>query len=230
MSEKTLLDHGPGDIDAEANKILQEELKEKWPDNHTYEALRQNPLCHGFHSSYLSWSANFEKFSTSAETSKLLKLAKLDLQKGSTIPQLVFSCCQFFAEKVAVESLIDLGKETETEEKVIESVFQFQDHEGTNCLIGLFKMAAMYWHENSGKYPSGPFLADIEESCSFLITLARSAKLDLNKILNHTNKFGATLFLFASSFSEEIMKQLLAENVQVHSITVEFVMSNFRVR
>ena len=183
-------------IEAEANKGMKQELGEKW-DEKTYEDIRKNPIHCGFSSKYLYLSADYKEFTTSVEISTLLKLAKLDLEKGTTIPELVFSCCKWFPKKEAIKRLIQLRKENETEQEVVKSVLEFQNHQGYNCLIESFQMAS--WYRNkTDKYPSGPMLRDIEESCIFLIQKAKDLKLDLDKILNHTAKDGLTLF------SEEI--------------------------
>ena len=73
-------------------------------------------------------------------------------------------------------------------------------------------------------------LRDIEESCLYMIELARSSNLELEKILNQTTKNGDTLFFTASVYSEKITKRLLVEPVQVNSITDTFVTPFFRVR
>ena len=101
---------------------------------------------------------------------------------------------------------------------------------GFNCLTTIFHMASWYRIKNNGEYPSGPMLVDIEESCLYLIQLAKSVKLDLDKVLNHTTKNGDTLFFAASIYSEKITTQLLRENVQVNSITDIFLTPFFRVR
>ena len=216
-------------IEIEANEILKQELRVKW-DEKSHEKIRRDPNYYGFSSVYLCQSANFKAFSSSVKISTLLKLTKLDRQKGTTIPELIFSCCKWFPKKEAIASLIELAKESENEEKVVKGVFEFQDHEGFNCLISLFQMATKYRNRNNGKYPSGPMLDYIEESCSFLIQLAKSAQLDLDSILNHTTKSGKTLFAEASFYSEKITKQLLIENVRVNSIDNMFMTPFFRVR
>ena len=80
-------------------------------------------------------------------------------------------------------------------------------------------------------------MADIEESCLFLIQLAKSASLDLDKILNQATKTGQTLFANASIYSEKITKQLLTETdinekkiVKVNSIDKFFMTPFLRVR
>ena len=153
-----------------------------------------------------------------------------ELATYKLIPDFVFSCCTWFPKKKAVEGLIELGKQIHSEEKIIESIFKFKHHDGDSCLTALFEMPNLYRFRNNGKFPSGPMLVDIEESCAYLIQLAKSAKLDLNKILNHTDKVGQTLFSRASNYSEKMTKQLLMENVRVNSVDVLFVTPFFRVR
>ena len=135
-----------------------------------------------------------------------------------------------------IESLIELGKKNESEEKVVRSVFEFHDHEGFNCLTGIFGMPIWYRNEKR-EYPSGPMLIEIEKSCQYLIQLAKTAKLDLEKVLNHTTDSGDNFFFNASVYSETITKQLLSETnehgnkiVRVNSISHSFVTPIFRVR
>ena len=73
-------------------------------------------------------------------------------------------------------------------------------------------------------------LRETEESCLYLIQLAKKFNLDLDKILNHTTNDGTTLFFNASMFSEEITKFLLDQNVKVNSIDHKFSTPSFRVR
>ena len=101
--------------------------KENW-DEEIYETVRSiRPDFYGLTSVYLVESADHD-FSSSAETSTLVELAKIDLKKGTTIPELVFTCCQYFPKKEAIESLIELEKQNENEKKAVESVFDFQNH------------------------------------------------------------------------------------------------------
>ena len=192
-------------IDAEANEILNQTLKESWEEK-TYQDIRSDPNLNGFTSEYLLKSANYKKFSSSADISTLVNLAKLDLKKGTTIPELVFSCCRWFPKKQAIVSLIDLGKQNENEKKLVESVFEYQRREGFNSLIIMFQMATKNRHENNDKYPSGPMLRSIEESCFYMIDLAKSSNLNMDRVLNHTTKTGRTLFDRASTYSERITK------------------------
>ena len=217
------------DIDDKANKLLKREFKEKWEEK-TYEAIRLDGNLYGFTSQYLWLSANVKEFSSSAETSTLVEFAKLDLEKGTTIAELVFSCCQFFPKKEAIDSLIELGKHNENEKKVIESVFEFQNQSGFNCLISIFDMAVHNRIANNNEFPSGLMLGDIEESCLHMIELAKSSDLDLEKVLNHPTKNGQTLFFLASINSELITRRLLLEPVRANSITDKFITPYFRVR
>ena len=157
---------------------------------------------------YLRLSVNFEKFSSSAEIPEIVRLARLDLQKRIRIADLVLWCCRYYPRKKALRKLIELGKDTETEENVAKSVFEFQDNEGFNCLITLFHVANKYIRINK-KETSGPMLVDIEVSCLYLIEVAMSYNLDLETILNHTTKGGETLFHGATFYSEKLAIYLL---------------------
>ena len=112
------------------------------------------------------------------------ELAKLDVQKGVKIPQLIFSCCNYIAKKEAIEKLIELGKQREADKKVAKSVLDFQDQFGDSFLGISFDMAAKYRVRNNFKCPSGPMLREIEESIFYLLDLAKCFNLNLKKILN----------------------------------------------
>ena len=75
------------EIDKEANEILERELKDIW-GGWTYELLRSVGF-YGYTDWYLAPSANYEEFSSSAKIEVMLELAKLDQQKGTTIPELI---------------------------------------------------------------------------------------------------------------------------------------------
>ena len=79
-------------------------------------------------------------------------------------------------------------------------------------------------------YPSGQMLRHIEESLIFMIELAKSNNVEMDKVLNHTLKNGATLFFWASLYSENISRYLIQENVKVTSIGFCFQSPSFRVR
>ena len=230
------------EIDAKALEILNDELKGRWQIKETYEQIRRaDPDFYGFTSAYLYLSC-YRQFSVSPNISVLLKLAELDLKKGTSIGELVFTCCQCCPKKEAVRSLIDLAKQGESQEKVVGRIFEFEQQEGVNCLIATFRMAAVFEHVRENAPPSvlqkfkhrwdetPAFLADIEETCIFLIRLARSANLDLDKILNHTMANGKTLFHLAAHHSEKIAKYLLKENVKINSITDDFFTPSLKVR
>ena len=178
---------------------------------------------------YLEESVNYKEFSSSADISKMLELAELDLKRGTSIGELVYHCCRCFPIKEALEKLMEVAKRTESERNVVESVFDYEDQEGYNCIIALFTMAIWYRNKNK-KYPSGPMLREIEESVAYLIDLAKKFGLDLKKIINHTTKSGVTLFFQASAVSEKITKRLIEEEVKVNSIDDTFLTPFFRVR
>ena len=114
-------------IDTQANEILKQALGGKWEED-SYEEIRKCPNQIGFTSAYLYdfYCRNLDyygEFSSSADVKTLLKLAKLDIEKGATIPELVFTCCWYFPKKEAIESVLQLRKENETEKKAFKSVY-----------------------------------------------------------------------------------------------------------
>ena len=214
-------------VHKEADKILKRELGDEW-GGWTYEVLRSGGS-YGYTNTYLYFSANHEQFSSSAKTEVMLELAKLDLQKGTTIPELMLKCCQFFPKKEALEKLVELGKQTQSDREVAKSVLKFQNRNGNSCLTVCFDIATEY-RNRTDEYPSGPMLREIEQSCFYLIDLIKCFNLDMKNILNHTAKNGNTLFFYASIFSETVTRKLLEENVQVNSVDSLFITPFFRVR
>ena len=156
---------------------------------------------------YLRLSANIAECSSSAKTREIIRLAKIDVEKGTTISELVYWCCYYNPKKEALQQLIEL--ETESEERLVRSIFEFRSHQGINCLMSLFQMPTKYTLK-SGKLPFGPLhmLQNIEDSFFHLISLAKSSGLDLEKLLNHTMKNGDTLIAYASIYCEKVTMYL----------------------
>ena len=216
-------------IDAEANFLLLHELKE-W-NILTYQQVRFIPTSYGFTSEYLCISGlntYMEDFVFSTKIPIMLQLAELDLQKETTIAELVFSCCQYYPKKEAIEKLVELGKQKRNEKEVVRSLFEFRNNEDFNCLIVLFGTANIY-RIKTGSFIDGPVLFDIENSCKYLIELAKTYELDLEKILNQVTKDAVTLFQLASTYSEEITEYLLKEAVAVNTVDILFMTPLFRV-
>ena len=212
---------------AQAAEILNQELGENFVKL-TYEDIRKASAS-GYTSLYLHRSFSIENPTLSAKIPIILKLAQLDLQKGTTIPELVDTCCRSFPIREAIHKLIELGKENESEDLVVKSVFSFKTPEGTNCLIDLFHMATKHKNATENNL-CGSILRETEKSFFFLIGKARSNNLMLDKVFNHTTEEGLTLFSKASRFSERITRFLLGEKVKVNSITHLFMTADFRVR
>ena len=188
------------EIDKEANKILERELKENWSCE-TYENIRTKLSHCGFTQVYLL--AKRGKFASSVKIEVMLQLAKLDLQKRTTIPELMFSCCSLFPKKVALEKLIELRN---YDKEVVKSVLEFQNHEGLTCLSVM--------HDRENQYPS--MLRDIEECNAYLIDLAKFFNLDSKKVLDQTAENRTTT-------------RLLEENLQIDSVNDAFITPFFKV-
>ena len=211
-------------VDEKAEKVLKQKLKVKW-DEKSFEKVQSDE--YGFTNAYLLNSANREELSSTAKTSTLVKLAKLDVEKGTTIPELVFSCCWWHPKKKSINKLIELGKQMseQSEKEFIESVFKFRNQQGESCLTVLFEMAAAY-RNRTQEYPSDQMMHNIEESFLFLTELAKSVGLD--KYLDHTTDCGETPFFSASMYSEKLADVLL-KNVKVNTINHNFLTPSFRV-
>ena len=103
------------------------------------EVLRSLPGHYGYTSMYLLLSTDNGGFPSSAKIDVMLELAKLDLQKGTTAPELIFYCCRVFFEKEALEKLIELGKQNGTDKEVVKNVLEFRDQVGNCCLTIFFR-------------------------------------------------------------------------------------------
>ena len=214
---------------AKAVEILNKELKGKYREStsRTYEELRSQGGS-GYTLVYLALSFNYSNYSSSINLVSLVGLAKIDLKKGTTIPEMVCMCCKWFPKKQVIQGLIDLGKQTEDDEKVVRSIFEFQNEEGANCFTFLFEIANNRYLEC--QVPDESLTRDIEESFLFLVDLAKTFKLNLSQIINHTTKVGDTLFSVASWNSERITQFLIDEDVKVNAINDLFETPHFEVR
>ena len=224
---------------ARATKILYRNFYREW-DGQTYEMLRSYSNEFGYTSEYLWLSSptNYYKFSSSVDLSDVEKLARLDLKKGTTIPELVHTCCFRFPKRKAIEKMIEIGKDIlvlsqlsrESEKELAENIFNFRNQNGFSCLITLFDCAARYVYEHNNYPDNLPMMREIEESFFFLIEYAESNNIDMKIILNATTKGGQTLFYKASIYSESIAEYLLNFGVNVNSVDYTFRTPIIRVR
>ena len=165
---------------AEAADILIKELV-GW-NGESYEELRLSAY-YGFTGFYLSKCANQSDFTSVAKKTTILELAKLDERMGTTVAELIFSCCRWFPQKEALECLIELGKQTEAEEEISKSIFAFQGLDNSSCLAALFQHATeMQQHIQCS--PDDSMLYVIEKSTLFLVDLARANNISWEKILH----------------------------------------------
>ena len=110
------------------------------------------------------------------------------------------------------------------------SIFEFTNETGTNCLIISFQSM---WRckKKTKKYPTSStgMFSDIERTIIFLIEEGEKHGLDMNTILNTSDKHGGTLFHKATIYSEKIALALLERNVIVNTITSDFMTPRFKV-
>ena len=198
---------------------------------------------------YLKSSVNFAECSSSAEVPEIIRLAKLDIEEGATVAELVFWCCYYYPRKEAIEKLIEL--ETDSEERLVKNIFEFRGYQDINCLMSLFQLPNhhkfltkkhVFGRSETKTHVSNikqkelinnrefTMLQNIENSCMHLIALAKCFSLDLEKILNHSRQNGDTLILYASRYSEELTNFLLDQGVRDNSINNAFGTPSFQVR
>ena len=225
---------------ARAMEIFYNEFGRK-SKGESYEKLRLNSFYYGYTSRYVRLSANYNKFSSSAYLSVVEKLARLDLKKGTTIPELVFSCCKFFPKKTAIKKIIELRKKLlvsdepsyETEKQLAEKIFNFRNQNGFNCLIVLFNYAikrATHKLDDTKLSLTKPMIREIEDSCYFLIRFAESNNLDMKTLLNARTKNGNTMFNQASRYSKLVATYLLEFGVNINSVNGNFLTPSCKVR
>ena len=199
---------------AEATEILDRELA-TW-----------NGQVYGYTAAYLIKSTNLSEFSSSAKVPAMIRLGKLDREKGSTLYDLFYLCCRYFPKKAAIQGLIENEKTTQGE--TAKKMFEFRNSTDSNCLIAMFEMATRY-NLTTGRDPVGEMLSEIEDSIFYLIDLAERHNLDVAGILNHTAKNGDTLFTQASFLSKRVCRYLLEKGVKVNSIDNLFRTPGFKV-
>ena len=64
----------------------------------------------------------------------------------------------------------------------------------------------------------------------YLLQLAEQNNVDLDSVINNTDRGGQSLFFKASAFSEKISLELIKRNVKVNRIDNELITPSFRVR
>ena len=190
--------------------LLKKGLEEK-----SYEQLRNEndifePMS-GFANYYLKKAGSIYGESNKAELATLLKFARFDLALGTTIAELVYSCCFEAPIKTWIESLISLDKVTP---KNVEQLFAYKDHKGSNCLM------EPIWSGNS---------KSAEESLIYLIELGDQHGVDMAKVLNETDNGGGTLFYYATLRSKQLALYLFKRGVKVNTVDKSFSTPSFRV-
>ena len=120
--------------------------------------------------------------------------------------------------------------------KLVESIFNYKDKDGDNCLIVSFDLIGQYQIANrkkrkTPKYPNSnmPMFDEIELTILFLIELAENNNLNMDKILNTVNEGGKTLFWNAAFNYEWLALELLGRNVDVKTVDHLFQTPLFQV-
>ena len=160
---------------------------------------------------------------------KLIFCLSLFQSLGTSIPQLVFACCQHCPKKSFIEAIIKLGN-TMDMATLAKSIFEFANKNGNNCLTILFDMMTLYFNR-ARKFPdsSMPMFVEIESTARYLIKLAEDNNLNMDDVLNHTANDGTTLFEQAAMYSESLANELMKKKVVVTTVNDLFEIPRFRV-
>ena len=215
----------------QATAVCDNVLGNQWNYGWTYDYLRSKDF-YGYTHYYLEKSVNFEQFTSSATVSVLLQLARIDLEFGTTVSEIVFNCCLYYPTTESIMKLITLCQmRTDIDDKtIIEQVLNFEDEQEYTCLMAIFQMAVNHRNQsNQTNYNALYWIHKMEKCIQYLIDFARAQSLNLAKFLNKRTKTGTTLFFYASMFSEKISCLLLRENVNVNSVDHKFVTPFFKV-
>ena len=121
---------------------------------------------------------------------------------GTSIAELVFGCCGHCPRKFFIQEIIKL-EQTMALPKLVETIFDYKDDEGDNCMIQSFRIMSAY-HTTTGSLPdsSMKMTIEVESTLFYFIKLAEDSGLNISKILNWTSFNGTTFFWYTANYSE----------------------------
>ena len=159
---------------------------------------------------------------------------------GSTIPQLVFCCCQSYPYEEVIKELIKLSDATDMGQ-LVQSIFSYE-HKGENCLFAAFQQKMNNFYTTLQQFkklkqlPKQPANSSIEmfnaiESLLiYFLQLAEQNNLDMDQVINIRREGGDSLFQIACLLSEKVSIELIKRNVKVNTIDNIFNTPLFMVR
>ena len=214
---------------AKATKILYKKFGKKW-----------NGKTSRFTFEYLNRSVDKRMLTSSADLSDVEELARIDLDKGTTITNLIFICCSLCPKTDVIKKMIEIGKERvaqnqsryKTVQEMAAHVFYSRTECGFNCLLSLLSFPVRNWNEfhKFYSYDDKPMMREMEESSFFLIQFADDNNLNMKSILNAATEDGSTLISYASKFAPSLTYALLEFGINANSVTAKFGTPIFRVR
>ena len=88
----------------------------------------------GYTGFYLAVTVNFDTCSTRAKGDVIVELAKIDLEKGTKLEEIIYYCCRLAPIKVIIEELIDnlfsMTANGETINEMMTKILDYQDEGG----------------------------------------------------------------------------------------------------
>ena len=149
---------------------------------------------------------------------------------GTSVPELVLSCCENFPNQDTIEKIIELD-DTGDRKQLVESIFNPEEKERKDCLRAAFTMMERYYEE-TGQFPNSTIelYNEFESLFVYLLGLAEQNNVDTKQAINVADKTGISLFHLATLYSELVSNELISREVQVNRIDNQLITPVFKVR
>ena len=135
-------------IEDKANNLIGKQLIKKC-ERKTYKQLRSSGYV-GFSDYFLNLSTfkhygRFrEPYTKQTKLLTLKKLVTIDMEKGTTAPELVYSCCFYEPILCFLKMIVAQAREKESDDfslkQLIDDILSFQTEDRTNCLLAIAKI------------------------------------------------------------------------------------------
>ena len=147
---------------------------------------------------------------------------------GTTIPELIWSCCAWYPNQNTIDELLKLDDTTDMEQ-LVQSLFNYENR-GTTCLYAsLMLMGRNYGKTKQLPNSSIKMYNEIESLFIYLLELAEQNNVDMDRAINSTDETGQSIIELATLYSENISHELINRNVKVQRINSDFITPLFIV-
>ena len=211
-----------------ASKLLRHELGDRY-NGWTYTKMKSKNHIE-YSTYYLILTANLNTCSTSAKLETLMELVEIDLEKGTSIPKIVFNFCKYAPLMKFVKMIMKCGK-NQNMDQLVNDVLNYKNDDGFNCLMISTDLIVKYNNIN-GKDPddTNEVKRQAGEVIHYLIELGLKHGVDMMNVLNATANGGETLFMIMTFHCyKKVAELLMNTGVLVNSIDQYFQIPSFRV-